>query len=435
MHTFDMLSRATLTHSLCLLLTLSSTVTTSLLSSTNASVFPAISAIPSCESLTAWHEKFRARKLSQKYVRARQGWNAAVDATTFTVCIDTLAHDLRACLGAASWVNTPPDFAGPIDTIVQKIIIPKESTVYVIGGLHGNCAGLCAFMTHLQKLSVMDKQNGFYINTKAPPNTYFIFLGNYSGEIFDDIDTIYTLLQLKKANPDHIILLRGPMEELYEHHGPNTVSAQLKQTPLGQKLIKKLYDIFSLMPSAVYLGTKINGVTSYQLFCAGAPEPGYDARQLLQNPATSTFQFFNCDGALHKKRAERATTIGLVSQKNIAHALSSFRWGTVAQASNTSPSIEPIPGHYTKKGFLLPTNSIEALITLERTPECNIESLVCDSEKFINTPTIKMLPVNRTIDNDFIYALCTPPRTSNASWALHKQTIPKTKIRKHHRLD
>ena len=87
-------------------------------------------------------------------------------------------------------------------------MISGNSQIIVFGDIHGKCDSLLRTLLRL-KNEIGFLNDNFKI---ANENDYMLFLGDYSGRGEFSVDVWYTLIRLKLANPDRVMLLRGNHE-------------------------------------------------------------------------------------------------------------------------------------------------------------------------------------------------------------------------------
>ncbi|GIS58315.1 MAG: hypothetical protein CM1200mP2_05400 [Planctomycetaceae bacterium] len=75
------------------------------------------------------------------------------------------------------------------------------------GDFHGD---IRSFISTLEWLNRSGRMSGFRIKR---PNTYLVFLGDYTDRGAYGVEVIYTLLRLKLANPKRVFFVRGNHED------------------------------------------------------------------------------------------------------------------------------------------------------------------------------------------------------------------------------
>ena len=151
--------------------------------------------------------------------------------------------------------------------------------VFFHGDLHGDIHSLVTYLDHLNRAGHLD---GFRLTR---PDLRLAFLGDYTDRGKYGVEVLYTLLRLKLANPDQVLLVRGNHEDisLVARYGfLAEVSAKYGRTFDIRRTIR-LYDF---LPTVVYLGSGTNVIQCNH----GGVEPGFDPSTLLSAPEDTTFQ-------------------------------------------------------------------------------------------------------------------------------------------------
>lgn len=152
----------------------------------------------------------------------------------------------------------------------QRLKVPPGSEVILHGDLHGDILSLVRGIKELNERGYLD---GFKI---VKPDTYMVFLGDYTDRGMYGVEVIYTILRLKLANPERVWLVRGNHEDLkvitkygFVHEGVYKYG-----NAFDYRRIARLYDF---LPVVLYLGCE----ESYVQCNHGGMEPGYDGSSLL----------------------------------------------------------------------------------------------------------------------------------------------------------
>ena len=82
----------------------------------------------------------------------------------------------------------------PFQPFAQKLSVPNGSEVIFHGDFHGD---IHSFVAMLDSLNQSGKMDGFRL---AKPNTYMVFLGDYTDRGNYGIEVLYTMLRLKLAD-------------------------------------------------------------------------------------------------------------------------------------------------------------------------------------------------------------------------------------------
>ena len=169
----------------------------------------------------------------------------------------------------------------------QKLEVPHGSEVFFHGDFHGDVK---SFITALEWLNEQKYLKGFRI---VRDDFYMVFLGDYTDRGLFGTEVLYTLMQLKLANPERVYMARGNHEDIslmasygFLHEGRAKFGAAFDLVKIA-----RAYDFF---PVVIYLAGGANVIQCNH----GGMEPGYDPRKLL---AASGAQRFQLLGRLNQK--------------------------------------------------------------------------------------------------------------------------------------
>ena len=169
----------------------------------------------------------------------------------------------------------------------QKLEVPEGSEVFFHGDFHGDVQ---SFITALEWLNEQKYLKGFRI---VRDNFYMVFLGDYTDRGLFGTEVLYTLMQLKLANPDRVFMARGNHEDIsliarygFFHEGRAKFGATFDVAKIA-----RAYDFF---PVVIYLTSGTNVIQCNH----GGMEAGYDPRKLLE---ASGAQRFHLLGKLNQK--------------------------------------------------------------------------------------------------------------------------------------
>ena len=169
----------------------------------------------------------------------------------------------------------------------QKLGVPEGSQVFFHGDFHGDVQ---SFITALEWLNEQKFLNGYRI---VAPNFYMVFLGDYTDRGFFGVEVLYTLMQLKLANPDRVFMSRGNHEDVsllarygFLHEGRYKYGADFD--------IAKIARAYDFLPVVIYLESGTNVLQCNH----GGMEPGYNPAPLLDSVASPRFQLL---GKLNQK--------------------------------------------------------------------------------------------------------------------------------------
>ena len=174
---------------------------------------------------------------------------------------------------------------------VQKLTLTPDDQVIFHGDIHGDIHSLLASLDKLEQMGYLRKGSFKLTN----PKIYLVFLGDYVDKGYYGVEVIYTLLRLKLANPNNVILVRGNHEDFnlssrQDHSFGAELAYKFGESGEPYKMIERFYN---LMPVALYLGCGNN----YIQCCHGGIEHGYQPHDLLHSEAQ-----FDLVGQLHRKR-------------------------------------------------------------------------------------------------------------------------------------
>ena len=168
---------------------------------------------------------------------------------------------------------------------IQAKVIPNNSTVLVIGDLHGDANSL------RYNLAQMRAKGYFLDNSLELKNDcYLVFTGDYTDRGLDGIQVWNILCALKQANPEKVFILRGNHEEVSMNTAYGFV-ADIKTTITNKESISTILDTlkatYDLMPQALFLGVRKpdDGKVDFVMFCHGsiARDSTTSIRQVLQD--------------------------------------------------------------------------------------------------------------------------------------------------------
>jgi hypothetical protein len=195
---------------------------------------------------------------------------------------------------ASAWLGDPPTkehffnteaayFLKPIipfQPFVQRLVVPPGTEAIFHGDFHGDIHSMIAWLGWLN-------EHGYLQDFKlARPDTYLILLGDYTDRGAYGTEVLYTILRLKLANPERVLLVRGNHEDwsLAARYG-FLAEAQAKfGRQFDARRVMRLYDF---MPVVLYLGCGTNFIQCNH----GGMEPGFDPGRLLDAPEEARFQF------------------------------------------------------------------------------------------------------------------------------------------------
>lgn len=250
-----------------------------------------------CESLPYYEETGKNFKQS------------ALHWSEFKFVLDEFFQVMKssALADKANWVATPPalsdSFFDPKKKIfkpfVQKFVVPQDAEVDFKGDLHGDIKSLMKYIDTLQKEGYLD---GFKI---IKDNFYMVFLGDYTDRGNYGTEVLYTLMQLKIAKPERVILVRGNHEDIEINMGHGFAeefyvkfSALLDPSCSGFdaksntfKALGEVSRLYDFLPVALYLGSGSAKSLDFLQCCHGGMEIGYVPHQLLNKEGLQAFEW------------------------------------------------------------------------------------------------------------------------------------------------
>ena len=204
----------------------------------------------------------------------------------------------------------------PFEPFVEKLVVPEGAEVFFRADLHGDIRSLLA------DLRWLNEHGNLRDFTAARTNFYMVFLGDYTDRGAYGVEVLYTLLRLKLANPERVVLLRGNHEEfsLQRTYGFLDEGKAKYGRDFDARKVVRAYDF---LPVALYLGSAGNFIQCNH----GGMEPGFKPRHLLEDQGTVSFQFL---GGLEQhqyltRHPEWLAQADAASQELAARALHDFR--------------------------------------------------------------------------------------------------------------
>lgn len=166
-----------------------------------------------------------------------------------------------------------------IEPFVEHCIVPNNAHVAFHGDFHGDIHSMIEYLAYLKSIKFID--DSFTI---IDPSKYMVFLGDYTDRGHYGIEVIYTIMRLKLANPDRVILIRGNHEDITitnEYGFTDEVIAKFGDgnDDAGRQMCNKIHKIYDYMPVAVWLGT----TTDLLQCCHGGMELGYNPQLFLKS--------------------------------------------------------------------------------------------------------------------------------------------------------
>ncbi|MCC6232771.1 MAG: serine/threonine protein phosphatase [Verrucomicrobiales bacterium] len=186
-------------------------------------------------------------------------------------------------------VMTPPEGQAPFLPFAQRHALPEGARVFLMGDLHGDIHSL---LTYLEQLNQRGVLQGFKLTAAADR---LAFLGDYTDRGRFGVEVLYTLLRLRLANPDRVLLARGNHEDvlLLSRYG---FVAEVMGKYGKEWDLRRTARFFDFLPAVLYLGHGTNWIQCNH----GGMEPGYDpARLIAASEPALTYQLL---GRLDQRR-------------------------------------------------------------------------------------------------------------------------------------
>jgi len=92
---------------------------------------------------------------------------------------------------------------------MQKLLLPPGSELIIFGDLHGSIHALVRMLSVLIQQGYLDKNLRL-----TRQNLFMIFLGDLTDYGRNGVDTLFTVLNLRLANPQQVFLCRGNHESI-----------------------------------------------------------------------------------------------------------------------------------------------------------------------------------------------------------------------------
>lgn len=335
---------------------------------------------------------------------------------------------------ATNWVGDSPEKDGFFDVhrgyfqratggsnplrfqpFAQKLSVPEKSQVFFRGDLHGD---LHSLMADLAWLNAQGYLKGFEI---ARPDFFMVFLGDYTDRGVYGTEVLYTIFQLKIANPDRVFMARGNHEDLsltlrygFFHEG---------QAKFGRAFnMAKIARAYDFLPVVIYVESGGNALQCNH----GGMEPGYDPKPLLESEGMVRNHLL---GALRQKNflashpaftnSMSATSLDLVKrafqnaelQDPTAPTVLGFMWNDFSVISS-EPHFAVDPG----RAFIFGKAATQFILQSASTSEHRVQAVFRAHQHAGQlTPVMRRLVAGRGVyrhwqDNDSTALLEAPPR-------------------------
>lgn len=173
---------------------------------------------------------------------------------------------------------------------VQKVLVPADSTIILVGDMHGDIQALSVLFEQFKKNGYLDPEERFLRS-----DCYLVFLGDYGNRKPHSIELIEKLCSLALDNPGQLFLVRGNHEyaisnRLFrqrqrERHedvqGVTTFLDELETAFPGYQYPDLLY-WYDYLPSLLYIGSSDKtGKKQFLSCCHGGLELGWSSKDFL----------------------------------------------------------------------------------------------------------------------------------------------------------
>lgn len=167
----------------------------------------------------------------------------------------------------------------PFLPFAQRHLVPPGTRAFFHGDLHGDIHSLLGYLDSLNADGVLD---GFRV---SKPDVRLVFLGDYTDRGKHGVEVIYTLMRLKLASPDQVLLVRGNHEDLrlVSQYGFLQEAAGKYGRDFDVKRMVRMYDF---LPVVLYFTSGTNVIQCNH----GGLEPGFDPNRLLSASPGTTYQ-------------------------------------------------------------------------------------------------------------------------------------------------
>lgn len=172
----------------------------------------------------------------------------------------------------------PGNTVNETNFFIQKLQLPSDSKIAVVGDLHGGFQDLMVFIKSIRKL-------GFFKNNyKLADNHYIFSLGDMVDRGPSSLEVVFFLLLLKNENPEHVFIVNGNHEGsmTYQVNGHdwlyrvNNLHQSGKIDDAVYESDNETFTPFWYLPRAIFVQFK--GMEKWIQFCHGGLDgyTGYD---------------------------------------------------------------------------------------------------------------------------------------------------------------
>ncbi len=285
----------------------------------------------------------------------------------------------------------------PFEPFAQKRVVTEGSEVFFHADFHSDIRSL------LTDLTWLNEQGYLRDFSVVRTNFQMVFLGDYTDRGAYGVEVLYTLMRLKLANPDNVLLLRGNHEEysLQTRYGFLEEGRAKYGRDFDARKVVRAYDF---LPVVLYLGSGGNFIQCNH----GGMEPGFSPGRLLDDAGPVTFQFL---GALNQRQYFTAhpnwfTWADASSSELAAGALRDFQpadpispfpigfmWNDFSVLA-VEPQFDVVPG----RGFAYGARATEFLLRSASTASSHVQAVFRGHQhSSVSNPMMRRLLASRGV--------------------------------------
>lgn len=153
---------------------------------------------------------------------------------------------------------------------IQKLRLPSDSKIAVVGDLHGGFQDLMVFIKSIHKLGFFDD------NYNLKENHYIFSLGDMVDRGPSSLQVVFFLLLLKTENPEHVFIVNGNHEGYmtYQHYGQDWLGTVANLGNIDNTVYENAtFKPFWYLPRAIFV--QFEGMNKWIQFCHGGLD-GYN---------------------------------------------------------------------------------------------------------------------------------------------------------------
>jgi hypothetical protein len=293
----------------------------------------------------------------------------------------------------------------------QKLIIPDNSNVFIIGDLHSSLESLIQILIRLNRLGIFKTQTDEFI---LKENNYIIFLGDLVDRGPYSIEILLIVIKLKLLNKKKVFIINGNHEDFntYKDYG---LRDEYEVEDPDNNITNKIKKFLNLLPGVIFLKFQ-NGLKWFQL-CHGGIDSKYNPATFLKgNDIFKKINNLKYDYNGLKLSDFRQDQEKFVrnEHRNIGEI-----WGPKSSKKylNSNNLYSIISGHqdYTNFGLLIDDNNNKLDLNLFNNSKCNdLYSLYCLQNKENKNNDNKIFNLNPTTDFlALITSSCIDSKSSN----------------------